>query len=296
MHVYNPLFSVYGDFSYAWISRLYKLWNVYNSNVRRRPWKSTRRRAVDEEPSRRLLKFRRDSFRLLNRQRWFFAHCIGTWFRWQLLSVLVNNKSFIILLFSHKNNERYELQRETKSMVHTFKNILKFYLFIILISFVFQPKATRPKPVYLWTTSDVQKWFRRHCSDFYTAYSDLIVQVRKHLTKYRTSFTMLSHSMAFVGEPCSEWMMFHWKDWASTMQITVRKYGGRLPSSVSNQTSWRWRIWREEMVSILGWKVEICILIFSTLHACQIIFDLKTFSLYFFDKISHKSSRHMMYV
>ncbi len=40
-----------------------------------------------------------------------------------------------------------------------------------------QPKATRPKPVYLWTTSDVQKWFRRHCSDFYTVYSDLMIQV-----------------------------------------------------------------------------------------------------------------------
>jgi len=40
-----------------------------------------------------------------------------------------------------------------------------------------KPKATRPKPVYLWTTTDVQKWFRRHCSDFYTVYSDLILQV-----------------------------------------------------------------------------------------------------------------------
>nr|CAG4643656.1 EOG090X0LJK [Ilyocryptus agilis] len=39
-----------------------------------------------------------------------------------------------------------------------------------------KPKATRPKPVYLWTTYDVQKWFRRQCSDFYMAYSELIVQ------------------------------------------------------------------------------------------------------------------------
>jgi len=39
-----------------------------------------------------------------------------------------------------------------------------------------KPKTTRPKPVYLWTTTDVQKWFRRHCSDFYTVYSDLIAQ------------------------------------------------------------------------------------------------------------------------
>nr|CAG4645294.1 EOG090X0LJK [Leptodora kindtii] len=39
-----------------------------------------------------------------------------------------------------------------------------------------KPKATRPKPVCLWTIIDVQKWFRRHCSDFYNLYSDLILQ------------------------------------------------------------------------------------------------------------------------
>nr|CAG4648426.1 EOG090X0LJK [Moina brachiata] len=38
------------------------------------------------------------------------------------------------------------------------------------------PKTTRPKAVYVWTTTDVLKWFRRHCSDFYDAYSELIVQ------------------------------------------------------------------------------------------------------------------------
>ncbi|KAI8439741.1 hypothetical protein MSG28_013434 [Choristoneura fumiferana] len=31
-------------------------------------------------------------------------------------------------------------------------------------------KATRPKPVYLWTEADVQKWLRRHCGDYYNLY------------------------------------------------------------------------------------------------------------------------------
>ncbi|CAK1587319.1 unnamed protein product [Parnassius mnemosyne] len=31
-------------------------------------------------------------------------------------------------------------------------------------------KATRPKAVYLWTEADVQKWLRRHCSDYYNLY------------------------------------------------------------------------------------------------------------------------------
>nr|CAG4652356.1 EOG090X0LJK [Triops cancriformis] len=40
-----------------------------------------------------------------------------------------------------------------------------------------KPKtAARPKPVYLWTTQDVQKWFRRHCSDYYNLYSEYFLQ------------------------------------------------------------------------------------------------------------------------
>ncbi|CAG9129451.1 unnamed protein product [Plutella xylostella] len=34
-------------------------------------------------------------------------------------------------------------------------------------------KATRPKAVYLWTEADVQKWLRRHCSDYYMLYGEL---------------------------------------------------------------------------------------------------------------------------
>ncbi|RZC32965.1 transport Sec31A [Asbolus verrucosus] len=34
----------------------------------------------------------------------------------------------------------------------------------------------RPKSVYSWTVTDVQKWLRRHCSDYYALYVDKFVQ------------------------------------------------------------------------------------------------------------------------
>ncbi|XP_052128851.1 protein aveugle [Frankliniella occidentalis] len=37
-------------------------------------------------------------------------------------------------------------------------------------------KTERPRPVYLWSVNDVQKWLRRHCSDYYTLYLDLFIQ------------------------------------------------------------------------------------------------------------------------
>jgi len=41
----------------------------------------------------------------------------------------------------------------------------------------FQNKTARPRPVYLWTVADVQKWLRRHCSDYYPLYWDKFQQV-----------------------------------------------------------------------------------------------------------------------
>ena len=38
--------------------------------------------------------------------------------------------------------------------------------------FFFQSRAARPKPVYLWTVQDVQKWLRRHCSEYYPFYAE----------------------------------------------------------------------------------------------------------------------------
>lgn len=37
-------------------------------------------------------------------------------------------------------------------------------------------KTARPRPVYLWTVVDVQKWLRRHCSDYYPLYWDKFQQ------------------------------------------------------------------------------------------------------------------------
>ncbi|KAK4291345.1 hypothetical protein Pmani_035822 [Petrolisthes manimaculis] len=36
-------------------------------------------------------------------------------------------------------------------------------------------KLTRPKPCYLWTTADVLKWFKRHCSEYFQQYSQLLI-------------------------------------------------------------------------------------------------------------------------
>ena len=37
-------------------------------------------------------------------------------------------------------------------------------------------KTERPRPVYLWTVNDVQKWLRRHCSDYHPLYWELFQQ------------------------------------------------------------------------------------------------------------------------
>uniref|UniRef100_A0A8D8PTN9 Protein aveugle n=1 Tax=Cacopsylla melanoneura TaxID=428564 RepID=A0A8D8PTN9_9HEMI len=37
-------------------------------------------------------------------------------------------------------------------------------------------RTQRPYLVYLWSVADVQKWLRRHCSDYYAKYSDVFQQ------------------------------------------------------------------------------------------------------------------------
>lgn len=34
-------------------------------------------------------------------------------------------------------------------------------------------KVARPKLCYQWTTADVQKWFKRHCSEYFQLYAHL---------------------------------------------------------------------------------------------------------------------------
>jgi len=36
-------------------------------------------------------------------------------------------------------------------------------------------KPARPKPCYLWSVADVQKWFKRHCSEYFQLYSHLLI-------------------------------------------------------------------------------------------------------------------------
>ncbi|XP_054269106.1 protein aveugle-like [Macrosteles quadrilineatus] len=39
-----------------------------------------------------------------------------------------------------------------------------------------KPRAARPRPVFLWSVIDVQKWLRRHCSDYYPLYGEIFQQ------------------------------------------------------------------------------------------------------------------------
>lgn len=46
---------------------------------------------------------------------------------------------------------------------------------------VLQNKTARPRPVYLWNVLDVQKWLRRHCSDYYQLYHEKFLHVSTSL-------------------------------------------------------------------------------------------------------------------
>ncbi|XP_076033722.1 sterile alpha motif domain-containing protein aveugle isoform X2 [Oratosquilla oratoria] len=37
-------------------------------------------------------------------------------------------------------------------------------------------KVARPKPGYQWSTADVQKWLKRHCSEYFQFYSHLFIK------------------------------------------------------------------------------------------------------------------------
>uniref|UniRef100_A0A1A9ZFR9 SAM domain-containing protein n=1 Tax=Glossina pallidipes TaxID=7398 RepID=A0A1A9ZFR9_GLOPL len=46
-------------------------------------------------------------------------------------------------------------------------------------------KMARPKPVYLWTVTDVLKWYRRHCGE-YCKYSELFLKAKGYIQHTKT--------------------------------------------------------------------------------------------------------------
>lgn len=60
-------------------------------------------------------------------------------------------------------------------------------------------KMARPKPVYLWTTNDVLKWYRRHCSE-YPQYLELFSKV--YHWQYST-FTLEMINLKVLGKNIS---------------------------------------------------------------------------------------------
>ncbi|CAG9811625.1 unnamed protein product [Chironomus riparius] len=57
-------------------------------------------------------------------------------------------------------------------------------------------KTARPKAVYLWTTADVVKWYRRHCSEYGNEYAELFV---KHDITGRSLLRLNDNSLKRMG-------------------------------------------------------------------------------------------------
>uniref|UniRef100_A0A8D8N259 Protein aveugle n=1 Tax=Culex pipiens TaxID=7175 RepID=A0A8D8N259_CULPI len=60
-------------------------------------------------------------------------------------------------------------------------------------------KTARPKPVYLWTVADSQKWLRRHCSERCATYSDLFQKVGYSVSGMHCLFTKCRFLIFFLG-------------------------------------------------------------------------------------------------
>lgn len=58
-------------------------------------------------------------------------------------------------------------------------------------------QGLRPKPAYLWTISEVQKWFKRHCGEFFEKYSSLFLKVnRQFISEDRIlTYCILQHEI-----------------------------------------------------------------------------------------------------
>ncbi|XP_055851103.1 protein aveugle [Episyrphus balteatus] len=56
-------------------------------------------------------------------------------------------------------------------------------------------KVTRPKPVYLWSASDVLIWYRRHCSE----YLSYIENFSKNEITGRALLRITDHSLLRMG-------------------------------------------------------------------------------------------------
>ncbi|XP_058832934.1 protein aveugle [Topomyia yanbarensis] len=54
----------------------------------------------------------------------------------------------------------------------------------------------RPKPVYLWTVTDTQKWLRRHCSERCGKYTDLF---QRHEITGRALLRITDYSLNRMG-------------------------------------------------------------------------------------------------
>ncbi|KAJ8915052.1 hypothetical protein NQ315_016027 [Exocentrus adspersus] len=59
-----------------------------------------------------------------------------------------------------------------------------------------KPNNYRPKSVYSWNVTDVQKWLRRHCGDYYLLYVENFIQ---HDITGRTLIRINDNSLLRLG-------------------------------------------------------------------------------------------------
>ncbi|XP_018356083.1 PREDICTED: protein aveugle [Trachymyrmex septentrionalis] len=70
-------------------------------------------------------------------------------------------------------------------------------------------KTTRPRPVNLWNVLDVQKWLRRHCSDYYQLYYELFLH---HDITGKTLLRINENSLRRIGIDNEQHRMDIWRE------------------------------------------------------------------------------------
>ncbi|XP_011069283.1 PREDICTED: uncharacterized protein LOC105155079 isoform X2 [Acromyrmex echinatior] len=82
-------------------------------------------------------------------------------------------------------------------------------------------KTTRPRPVYLWNVLDVQKWLRRHCSDYYQLYYELFLHICR-VIKGSIRLLIDNYGCPILFQPIT--MNLLHRDWLKWNRATVNRY------------------------------------------------------------------------
>lgn len=79
---------------------------------------------------------------------------------------------------------------------------------VFILNFQTKANSSRPRSVYAWTVIDVQKWFKRHCSE-YTEYIDLFAQ---HEITGRSLLRITDNTLLRMGITSAEHRDAIWRE------------------------------------------------------------------------------------